>query len=78
MGYGRSLRRGGELLLGLWEELKQGWRALPWALGGALTGVEISSLGIGRSLRRGAELFLGLWEELKQGWKIPPWALGGA
>ena len=64
MGCRRSLRRGGELLLVLWEELKQG--------------VETSSLGIGRSLRRWAELFLGLWEELKQGWKFPPWALGGA
>ena len=60
MGSGRSLRKGAELLLGLWEELKEGWRGPPWALGGAKGGVEISSLGIGKSLRRGAELFLGL------------------
>ena len=77
MGTGRSLRRGAELFLGLQEELKEGWRAPPWALGGAEAGVESSSLGTGRSLRRGAELFLGLWEELKQGWRFPPWALGG-
>ena len=46
MGCRRSLGRGGEFLLVLWEELEHG--------------VEASSLGIGRSLRRGAELLLGL------------------
>ena len=60
LGSGRSLSRGGDVLLGHWKELKEGCRDLPWALGGAEAGVEISSLGIGKSLRRGAELFLGL------------------
>ena len=49
MGSGRSLSRGGDVLLGHWEELKEGaelflvlqeelkegCRAPPWALGGA-------------------------------------------
>ena len=64
MGFWRSLRKGGDLLLGHWEELKEGMQS--------------SSFGAGRSLRRGGELLIGLWEELKQGWKFPPWTLGGA
>ena len=40
----RSLRRGAEPLLGHWEELKQGWRFPPWALGGAEGGVKCTSI----------------------------------
>ena len=64
MGSWRSLSRGGDFLLGHWEELKDG--------------VQSSSLGSGRSLSRGGKFLLGHWEELKEGCRALPWALGGA
>ena len=70
--------RGGEVLLGHWEELKQGGGFPPWALGGAEGGVQSSALGSGRSLSRGGDFLLGHWEELKDGCRALPWALGGA
>ena len=64
MGIGRSLSRGGNFLLGHWEELKDG--------------VQSSSLGSGRSLSRGGDFLLGHWEELKEGSRALLRALGGA
>ena len=78
MGFGRSLRRGAKFLLGLQEDLKEGWDIPLRTLGGGRGGADCSSLGPRRSIRRGGELLLGLWEELKEGWRLPPWALGGA
>jgi len=48
---------------GFKEEFAEEWTAPPWARGGALGGVECSSLGPRRSLRRSGMLLLGLEEE---------------